>query len=104
MSRFWHELHQILGVQLKFTMAFHPQADGQAERMIQTVVQIRWAMVRLDQKDWAVKLSMAEFTIDASTDASTGYTLFKLVYGFMLRMMMEIPQLDYPGVVDFANK
>ena len=33
MSRFWHELHQILSVQLKFTMAFHPQADGQVERM-----------------------------------------------------------------------
>src|SRR6266581_4525314 len=51
MSRFWHELHQILGVQLKFTMAFHPQAGGQVERMIQTIVQTLWAM----------KLLMAEF-------------------------------------------
>src|SRR6266704_1428807 len=94
MSKFWHELHQILGVQLKFTTAFHPQADGQAERMIQTIVQILWAM----------KLSMAEFAINASTNASTGYTPFELVYGFMPRMTMEIPPSDYPGVVDFANK
>ncbi len=57
-----------------------------------------------DQKDWAVKLSMAEFTINASTNASTGYAPFELVYGFMLRMMMDIPPLDYPGVVDFTNK
>src|SRR6266705_1958338 len=85
-------------------MAFHPQADGQVERMIQTLVQILWAMVRLDQKDWATKLSMAEFAINVSTNASTGYAPFKLVYGFMPRMMMEIPPLDYPGVVDFANK
>ena len=104
MSRFWHELHQILGVQLKFTMAFHPQADGQVERMIQTIVQILWATVRLDQKDWAMKLSMAEFTINASTNASTGYAPFELVYGFMPKMTMEIPPSDYPGVVDFANK
>src|SRR6266705_1474320 len=103
-SKFWHELHQILGVQLKFTMVFHPQADGQAKRMIQTVVQILWATVRPDQKDWAMKLSMAEFTINASTNASTGYTPFELVYGFMLRMTMEIPPSDYPGVVDFTNK
>src|SRR6266700_1424355 len=85
-------------------MAFHPQADGQVERMIQTIVQILWAMVRPDQKDWAMKLSMAEFAINASTNASTGYAPFELVYGFMLRMMMEIPPLDYPRVVDFANK
>src|SRR6266705_3961025 len=104
MSRFWHELHRILGVQLKFTMAFHPQADGQAERMIQTVVQILWATVRLNQKDWAVKLSMVEFAINASTNTSTGYAPFELVYSFMLRMTMEIPPSDYPGVVDFTNK
>jgi transposase InsO family protein len=44
MSKFWHELHRILGVRLRFTMAFHPQADGQVERMIQNVVQILCAM------------------------------------------------------------
>src|SRR6266705_4383312 len=85
-------------------MAFHLQADGQVERMIQTIVQILWAMVRLDQKDWAAKLLMAEFTINVSTNASTGYAHFELVYGFMLRITMEIPPSDYPGVVDFANK
>src|SRR6266571_5251716 len=85
-------------------MAFHPQADGQVERMIQTIVQILQAMVKLNQKDWAAKLLMAEFTINVSTNASTGYTPFELVYGFMPRMMMEIPPSDYPGVVDFANK
>src|SRR6266571_2004236 len=85
-------------------MAFHPQADGQVERMIQTIVQILWTMVRLDQKDRAVKLSMVEFSINASTNASTGYTPFELVYSFMLRMTMEIPPSDYPGVVDFSNK
>src|SRR6266705_7054882 len=85
-------------------MAFHPQADGQAERMIQTIVQILWAMVRLDQEDWAVKLSMAEFAINMSTNTSTGYAPFELVYGFMPRMTMEIPPLDCPGVVDFTNK
>jgi len=72
--------------------------------MIQTVVQILQATVRLDRKDWAAKLLMAEFTINVSTNTSTGYTPFELVYGFMLRMTMEIPPSDYPGVVDFANK
>src|SRR6266446_8381666 len=96
-SKFWCELHRILGVQLKFTTAFHPQGDGQAERMIQKVVQILHAMVRPDQRNWAAKLSMAEFAINASSNASTGFALFKLIYGHMPKMC-----LTAPGVNDFT--
>jgi hypothetical protein len=45
-------------------------------------------MVRPDQQDWATKLLMAEFTINMSTNASTGYAPFELIYSFMLKMTM----------------
>ncbi|MBW0558504.1 hypothetical protein O181_098219 [Austropuccinia psidii MF-1] len=32
----WTNLHKILGSKLSFSMAYHPQTDGLAERMIQT--------------------------------------------------------------------
>src|SRR6266581_1063409 len=104
MSKFWHELHRILGVQLKFTTAFHPQGDSQAERMIQKVVQILHVMVRLDQHDWAAKLSMAEFAINMSSNTSTGFAPFELIYGHMPKMCLTAPPLDYLGVNDFAQK
>src|SRR6266436_7893001 len=89
-------LTQILSVQLKFTTAFHLQGDGQAERMIQKVVQILHAMVRPDQCDWAVKLSMAEFVINVSSNTSTGFSLFELIYGHMAKMCLTAPPSDYP--------
>ncbi|GJU86259.1 putative reverse transcriptase domain-containing protein [Tanacetum coccineum] len=36
-SHFWKSLNEALGTQLDISMAYHPQTDGQSERIIQTL-------------------------------------------------------------------
>ncbi|MBW0583352.1 hypothetical protein O181_123067 [Austropuccinia psidii MF-1] len=36
-SALWTNLHELLGKRLSFSTAYHPQTDGLAERMIQTL-------------------------------------------------------------------
>ncbi|MBW0557334.1 hypothetical protein O181_097049 [Austropuccinia psidii MF-1] len=36
-SALWTNLHQLFGTKLSFSIAYHPQTDGLAERMIQTL-------------------------------------------------------------------
>jgi len=82
-SQFWRETHQLLGVRLLMSTAFHPQMDKAFERLIRTIVQILHSMISPDQKDWIEKVPMVEFTINLSVSGSTGFTSFKLTYRYM---------------------
>src|SRR6266704_317167 len=101
-----HGLHRSIPNEfgIRLPLGNHLQGDGQAERMIQKVVQILCAMVRPDQCDWAVKLLMAEFAINVSSNTSTGFAPFELIYGHMPKICLTAPPSDYPGVNDFAQK
>ena len=47
-------------------------------------------VVANDQKDWSSKCLMGEFAINSSINATTGYTPFKLNYGYMLQSGQHI--------------
>ena len=46
------ELNRMLGIKTKLSMAFHPQTDGQTERMNQELEQYLWFFIENRQKDW----------------------------------------------------
>ncbi|MBW0466247.1 hypothetical protein O181_005962 [Austropuccinia psidii MF-1] len=52
-SEFWTNLYNILGTKLAFYTAYHPQTDGLAERMIQTMEDIirRFCAYGMEYKD-----------------------------------------------------
>ena len=46
------ELNRMLGIETRLSMAFHPQTDGQMERMNQELEQYLRFFVEHRQKDW----------------------------------------------------
>ena len=104
-SKFWKEVHRLLGGKLLMSTAYHPQTDGQSEQMIRTVSQMLRAAVQPDQRDWAGKIPMVEFAINSSWNASTGFAPFELSGGFMPSMIRELAdEPALPGVRDFAER
>ena len=81
MSAFWQRLMQLMRTRLNTSTAYHPQTDGQAERMNRLVGEVLRHFVYADQTDWDELLPMVEFAINSSPNRSTGYTPFYLNYG-----------------------
>jgi len=86
MSKWWRELHRILGAKLLMSTSFHPQMDGQTERANRNIGQIFRTVIRQDQKDWVDRVDLTEFAINASIAETTKFALFELNGGYMPSM------------------
>ena len=51
-ARFWEQLHESLGTKLIRSSAYHPQTDGQTERVNQIVEDMLRACVIHFDKNW----------------------------------------------------
>jgi hypothetical protein len=81
-SQFFSELCALLGVSQDMSTAFHPQSDGQTERMNRTLEDMLRHYVSPTQTDWNEHLSMVEFAYNNARQESTQETPFFLNYGF----------------------
>ncbi|MBW0555970.1 hypothetical protein O181_095685 [Austropuccinia psidii MF-1] len=60
-SSFWTQLCQQLNILRDLSTAFHPETDGQTERVNQILEQYLWMYVSYHQDDWYTWLPLAEF-------------------------------------------
>jgi hypothetical protein len=80
-SIFWRQLFQKLGTKLKFTTAYHPQTDGQTERVNQSLEMYLRCSIQENSKNWKQWLSLAEFWYNSCNHSSIGMSPFKALYG-----------------------
>jgi hypothetical protein len=69
-----------MGSELKMSTSFHPQTDGQTERVNLVIQQFLRNYVAVDQQDWVDHLELAEFCYN-SKHYATGSTPFQMVTG-----------------------
>ena len=65
-ARFWEQLHESLGTKLIRSSAYHPQTDGQTERVNQIVEDMLRACIIHFNKVWDQCLALAEFSYNNS--------------------------------------
>jgi transposase InsO family protein len=84
-SRFWEKLHEAMDTKLNFSSAYHPQIDGQTERVNQILEDMLRACALKDEKSWDKSLSYAEFSYNNSYQESLKMSPFEVLYGRMCR-------------------
>ena len=80
-GKFWKPLFDLLVTDLRFSTVFHPQIDGQSERMIQTMENFLRPYVKRRPAGWSQHLVLAEFVANNTVNVATGYTPFFFNFG-----------------------
>jgi hypothetical protein len=91
-ARFWEQLHESLGTHVIRSSAYHPQTDGQTERVNQILEDMLRACVLHYGKDWDKCLSLAEFSYNNIYQSSLKMAPFEALYGTRCRTPLNWSQ------------
>ncbi|OWY95807.1 reverse transcriptase [Phytophthora megakarya] len=95
MSDFFRAFNKILGQRQRATMAYRPQANGTAERMVQTATRTLKMFVRdLDQKNWDEYAERLTFAINTAHDRIRGDTPHYLDFPDRPRVELTVDEAD----------
>ncbi|SJL06240.1 uncharacterized protein ARMOST_09576 [Armillaria ostoyae] len=105
-SAFMKELYRMLDITQNASTAFHPQTDGQTERVNQEVEKYLRIFVNYHQDDWSDWLPLAEFAHNNHTHSATGRSPFMILYGHNPHVIPDSPRTPNsktPAASDFSK-
>jgi hypothetical protein len=91
-AHFWEQLQESLGTHVIRSSAYHPQTDGQTERVNQILEDMLRACVLHYGKDWDKCLLLAEFSYNNSYQSSLKMAPFEALYGRRCRTPLNWSQ------------
>ncbi|XP_068504911.1 uncharacterized protein [Syngnathus scovelli] len=81
-STFWTEFCRLLGATASLSSGFHPQSNGQAERLNQELGRSLRCMAAGDQRGWVQQLPWVEYAHNSLPSSATGLSPFHCVFGY----------------------
>ncbi|EGG14714.1 hypothetical protein DFA_10972 [Cavenderia fasciculata] len=107
-SNFWEALFKLLGSKLSFSSSFHPQTDGQSERMNRVTNEMMRSHVNYKMDNWVELLPTLAFTYNTTIHSSSNHSPAHLIHGFELINPLRLLSSsdidsDTPAVNDFID-
>ena len=81
-SSFWQHWCKLLNIECNMSTAYHPQTDGQTERMNRILEEVLRHYINPSHTSWESLLPWAEFAINSAVQTSVKASPFLLNYGW----------------------
>lgn len=99
-SKFMRRLYELLRIRPCLTTAFHPQSDGQTERVNQVLEQYLRMFTTRQQDDWTDLLPIAEFAYNNAVHSATGMSPFYATYAYHPSLSFATPSTSTVPVAE----
>lgn len=104
-SRVWTAFFKHLNVNISLTSGYHPQSNGQTERLNQDVIRFLRSYCKQHQADWSRYLFWAEYAQNSLVKPATGITPFKCILGFQPPLFPWSGEpTELPSVTEWLHK
>ena len=80
----------MLGISITSTSPYHPQCDGQVERMNRTILELLVLNTANPTDTWDLNLGLALMAYRNAVETSTGFAPHFLRYGREMRLLIDI--------------
>jgi hypothetical protein len=105
-SNLWQSMFKSMKISLHYCSTYHPQSDGQTERVNQCLENYLRCMAFLEPKRWIAWLPLVEWWYNTNYHTSLKCTPFEALYGYKPPLISEImvPGPDCPAVEFLTEK
>jgi transposase InsO family protein len=104
-SKFWQSMFKILQVKTNLSSAYHPQTDGQTERVNQVLEQCLKCFINYHQDNWVDLLPVAKFAYKNTFQESIHQTPFFANYGYHTRFdSLNLSLAENPAAQDLVTR
>jgi hypothetical protein len=80
-SHFWQQLFRLADTTLNMSSSYHPQTDGQTERLNQCLETYLRCLVHATPKKWASWMTQPEYWYNTTPHSALGRSPFEVLYG-----------------------
>jgi hypothetical protein len=94
-SILWKELFKLSGTSLCMSSAYHPQSDGQTERVNQCIEAYLRCFIHSTPAKWSQWLHLADFWYNTCYHSALNHTPFEILYGHPPRHFGIDPEHDF---------
>jgi hypothetical protein len=104
-SQFWKRVMEAMGTSRNLRIAFHPESDGQMERINAILEQYLRVYCNYQQNNWNQLLPMAEFCYNNSCSGTTRVSPFFANYGYhphFTQLLGEVTR-ELPKVSEYVG-